>query len=232
MKLVHEGVRGATPKLKQYLDALDITNGDTVLKFSAEFAKFAILHHEHAAHEDKVIFREFERYFPDHAKEYLDDHEADRVFLADVEDRIKVLLDSNGEGAQDEAIAALDFLRNKIPPFLDHFAAHLDGEEANMNPIGRKHIPLAVQKALVKRVWDLTPAKSWAVIIPYVLENLPRLPMRTKFVKALLWGLGGERAQQVGGIIYQTCDAVMWEVLVEEVPEIIPRGVPGWRRYY
>jgi hypothetical protein len=58
------------------------------------------------------------------------------------------------------------------------------------------------------------------------------LPQRVRYLKAILWGLGGERAQMIGAIVYKNCDAVMWEVLVEEIPEIIPRGVCGWRRYY
>lgn len=223
------------PKMKRCVEQLDPANRDTVMELATEFEKFAVLHHEHAAHEDQVIFREFERFFPDHCKEWLDDHEEDRVFLAEVKQKLDVLVTFTGDaaaGSEAELKAAQDFLQTKLPPFFEHFAKHLLGEEENVNPIGRKHVPLAVQKALVTRVWDLTPAKNWAIIIPFVLENLPRLPQRTLFVKALLWGLGGERAQHVGAIIYKNCDAVMWEVLIENVPEIIPRGVPGWRRYY
>lgn len=166
----------------------------------------------------------------------MDDHEQDRVILADLQTKIDTLLAFAGkeEGAVSEAqaVAILQTLHDKIPPFVEHFREHLAGEEAHLNPIGRKHVPLAVQKKLVERLFDITPAKNWAVIIPYILENLPFLEQRKKYVKAMVWGLGGHRAQQIGYIIYQNCDAVMWEVLTQDIPEIIPRGVSGWRRYY
>ena len=236
MKLVHEGARGAMPKLTRCLNAMDTTSDARVADFIVEFDKFAILHHEHAEHEDSVVFREFERYFPDHARQWLDDHEQDRIFLADIRKKLVDLqaftAGADGAVGEEDAKAIVSELQSKIPPFLEHFHEHLAGEEANLNPIGRKHIPLAVQKQLVKRLWEVTPAKAWAVIIPYVLENLPFIPQRKRFVKALLWGLGSERAQMLGTIIYNNCDAVMWEVLTEDIKEIIPRGVRGWRRYY
>eukprot|EP00040_Diaphanoeca_grandis_P030427 m.179806 g.179806 ORF g.179806 m.179806 type:complete len:1009 (+) comp31989_c3_seq5:109-3135(+) len=239
MKLTHEGIRGAIPKLERCVAGLDLTKataGDAVLEFAVEFSKFSTLHHEHAAHEDEVVFKEFERYFPEHASEYLEDHEKDRVFLSDIQTKIDSLLAFvGGEDniiSNETAKALLDEFKQVVPPFVAHFREHLAGEEANLNPIGRKYIPLAVQKALVQRVWDVTPTKNWAVIMPYILENLPLLPQRSKYIKSLVWGLGAERAQMIGAIVYKNCDAVMWEVLVAEVPEIIPRGVPGWRRYY
>ena len=41
-----------------------------------------------------------------------------------------------------------------------------------------------------------------------------------------------ERAQQIGAIVYRNVDAVMWERLRGEVPEIVPRGAAGWQQYY
>ena len=41
-----------------------------------------------------------------------------------------------------------------------------------------------------------------------------------------------ERAQQIGAITYRNVDAVMWERLRTAVPEIIPRGAPGYKQYY
>lgn len=41
-----------------------------------------------------------------------------------------------------------------------------------------------------------------------------------------------ERSQQFGAILYRHVDAVMWERLRVQVPEIIPRGEHNWRRYY
>lgn len=42
---------------------------------------------------------------------------------------------------------------------------------------------------------------------------------------------GQERAQQIGAIVYRNVDAVTWERLRLELPEIIPRGARNWKRY-
>eukprot|EP00041_Stephanoeca_diplocostata_P019409 m.418837 g.418837 ORF g.418837 m.418837 type:complete len:1030 (-) comp21294_c1_seq7:310-3399(-) len=240
MKLTHEGVRGALPHMQRCLAKVDVTDKGSIQVFACEFAKFLTLHHEHANHEDLVAYKEFERFFPHHARQWLDDHEKDRVLLRDLEQKINTLLAfanstdgcDHGAVSESEATALVNELRDILGPFVEHFLVHLDGEEENLNPIGRKHIPLAIQRTLVQRVWEVTPIAAWTVIIPYMLENMPRIPQRKKYIRSLIWGLGPERAQQVGTIVYKNCDAVMWEVLAQDIPEIIPRGVPGWRRYY
>lgn len=41
-----------------------------------------------------------------------------------------------------------------------------------------------------------------------------------------------ERAQQIGAILYRNVDAVMWERLRASLPDIVPRGVSGYRKHY
>ena len=41
-----------------------------------------------------------------------------------------------------------------------------------------------------------------------------------------------ERAHELGHIIYRGVDSVLWAYLSSEVPEIIPRGLPGYKRIY
>lgn len=41
-----------------------------------------------------------------------------------------------------------------------------------------------------------------------------------------------ERAQEIGLIVYRGVDSVMWAFLAKEIPEMIPRGVKGFRRSY
>jgi hypothetical protein len=41
-----------------------------------------------------------------------------------------------------------------------------------------------------------------------------------------------ERAQQFGAIVYRNVKAVTWELLRTELPEIILRSAPNFRRYY
>lgn len=41
-----------------------------------------------------------------------------------------------------------------------------------------------------------------------------------------------ERAQLIGRYLALGVDAPLWERLAQAVPEIIPRGARGWRKYY
>lgn len=41
-----------------------------------------------------------------------------------------------------------------------------------------------------------------------------------------------ERIQQVGGMVYDGVSPVMWQRLTKFVPEMIPRNVFGWSRYW
>jgi hypothetical protein len=92
-------------------------------------------------------------------------------------------------------------------------------------------VPLALMKEVSRRVWEITPANRWEVIVPYMVNNLPRHEQRVRYLKVLTWAMP-ERAQQIGSIVYRNVDAVMWERLRIEMPEIIPRGAPNWQRYY
>lgn len=270
MKLTHEAFRGNMDRLRSLLDTIDLkdksTQGESNLGlFAAHFNRFCIVHAEHAKHEDEVIFKIFNDYFNAHAKAYNDDHAEDHVKMEQWRGFTNKLLDShlNDEVRQD----ALDLLKKELHPFFDHFLEHLKGEEENLQPIGRKHIPLELQKQISREVFRITSAENWEIIIPYIVNNVPRHPQRVRYlkvnmivvcssnplidcvtnsylnlwlilrlslkflIKVLLWSMP-ERAQQIGAIVYRNVDAVMWERLRIDLPEMIPRGAPGWRRYY
>jgi tellurite resistance protein TehA-like permease len=234
MKLTHEAFRGNLTTLRHYISVIDVTDDsakgkDNLALFAAHFNRFCILHEEHAKHEDQVIFKTFNDFFPQHARKYNDDHAEDHKKLKIWGDLANKLLDTNE--TVEERRGALAELQSVLPVFFEHFEEHLRGEEDNLNPIGRKYLPLAIMKDISRQVWDITPANKWEIIVPFIITNLPRQPMRVKYLKVLCWSMP-ERAQQIGAIVYRNVDAVMWERLRIEVPEIIPRGAPGWKRYY
>jgi tellurite resistance protein TehA-like permease len=234
MKLTHEAFRGNMSTMRGVLANLDLTNDTEEMKqnlsmFAVHLNRFSILHEEHSKHEDEVIFKVFNDWFHEHAKQFNDDHEEFHVVMDDVEKNANIILDSSLPVAQRQQ--SLDVLNKILPPFFASFEEHLKGEEDNLQPIGKKYLPLAVQKEISRKVWEITSADRWEIIIPYVVLNLPRHMQRVRYLKVLLWSLP-ERAQQVGAIVYRNVDAVMWERLREDVPEMIPRGESGWWRYY
>ena len=68
-------------------------------------------------------------------------------------------------------------------------------------------------------------------MLPWVLNSLPMLHQRVRFLKTLLWAMP-ERAQHVGVLVALGVDEVQWVRITNELPEIIPRGAQGWERYY
>lgn len=232
MKLTHEAFRGNMSTMRETLDNLDLNSKEmqeNLRMFAVHLNRFSILHEEHSRHEDDIIFKEFNNWFHEHARKYNDDHTEFHVTMADAEKNANILLDESAPEATRKE--ALETLRKILPPFFEHFEEHLKGEEDNLNPIGKKHLPIAIQKDISRRVWEITSADRWEIIIPYIIENLPRHPQRIRYLKVLLWSMP-ERAHQIGAILYRNVDAVMWERLRDEVPEIVPRGESGYWRYY
>ena len=122
-------------------------------------------------------------------------------------------------------------LQEDFKEFFGHFLEHIHGEEDDLQPIGRKYMPLELQKQMARECFKLTPAENWEIILPYLVNNMPRHQQRVRYLKSLCWSMP-ERTQQIGAIVYRNTDAVMWERLRVEIPEIIPRGETNWRRYY
>eukprot|EP01061_Rhynchopus_euleeides_P047307 TRINITY_DN9431_c0_g2_i2.p1 TRINITY_DN9431_c0_g2~~TRINITY_DN9431_c0_g2_i2.p1 ORF type:complete len:1044 (+),score=348.59 TRINITY_DN9431_c0_g2_i2:364-3132(+) len=67
------------------------------------------------------------------------------------------------------------------------------------------------------------------VALPFILFWLPMPIQKTRFARTLAWAVP-EHAQQVGEMFYRGIPDTMWAVLATDVPEIIPRGLPGWVR--
>ena len=234
MKLTHEAFRGNMATMRECLANLDLDDNcqeteDSLNLFAAHLNRFSILHDEHSKHEEEIIFKAFNDWFHDHAKKYNDDHGVYHKTFATVVPNANMLL--NRRQPKEVRQRALKALQRILPPFFDDFEEHLKGEEDNLVCIGRKYLPLELQKQSSRKVWEVTPADRWEIIIPFIINNLPRHPQRVKYLKILMWSLP-ERAQQIGMIVYRNVDAVMWERLRVQVPEMIPRGAPNYRRYY
>eukprot|EP01065_Artemidia_motanka_P008805 TRINITY_DN14457_c2_g1_i2.p1 TRINITY_DN14457_c2_g1~~TRINITY_DN14457_c2_g1_i2.p1 ORF type:complete len:1059 (+),score=258.08 TRINITY_DN14457_c2_g1_i2:107-3178(+) len=75
----------------------------------------------------------------------------------------------------------------------------------------------------------LDKQQVWRVVLPFVIRNLPEPVMRTRFVRCLVWAVP-ERAQCMGDMIYRGVQDHEWSAVAADVPEIIPRGLPGWTR--
>ncbi len=114
---------------------------------------------------------------------------------------------------------------------MGEFKAHLLFEEEHLQPILRKYVPFDLQKDIMQRVWVATPYNLWGVFIPWVLNNQYRVKQRTIFLKTLTWAMPG-RCQMIGLLASRGVTDTIWAQITQELPELIPRGLPGWRRQF
>lgn len=231
MKCTHAGIRGAILKLRASLEQLNLLDksNQSLHKFATLFAQFRMVHEEHSRHENQVIFKTFSEYFPSHYEKYTQEHVDDEAKLARWSSMVDTLLDPNANDSEKDT--AYEHLTYNLAEFLDHQLVHMQGEEDHLQPIGKKYVPLSLQKQMVQECYQITSSSRWEVMLPYIINNCPRHAQRIRYLKCLCWAMP-ERSQQIGAIVYRHVDAVMWERLRVELPEIIPRGEHGWRRYY
>jgi hemerythrin-like domain-containing protein len=230
-KYVVTAFRFATPKLKLMLNSLNAdSNPIAVADFMNELNSFFVMYSEHGNHEDNILFPTLRRFHPNLNPSMDEEHAHEHAVVAKITHAMQKWKDGNkSDGA---AIAALlQVLKAELPEFLDHLDLHTRNEESTITVVARKYLTLASQKDVANRVWDLTPIDNWYTIFPYVMENLPIPMWKVRYVKTFVWA-NPDRAQEIGLICYRTLRSVDWAFLSKEIPEIIPRGVPGWKRIY
>ncbi len=170
----------------------------------------------------KAIFKTYNDYIPDVCKQFSDDHEEQHGLIHRIDDAVK---------AATKGAAAAGGLVSLIEEYATVFEKHLRGEEDHAQGMPRKYLPIEVHKQILRACWEMTPAETWRDYIPFVLNNLPMLQQRVRFIKTFLWAMP-ERGQHIGIMVALGVDEVQWARITAELPEIIPRGAQGWERYY
>lgn len=244
MKLTHEALRVGIPKINTILNGMDpnTINPVAIDNLLTELDGFFTTYAEHGRHEDDVLFPKVRRYFPNLNPKMNEEHEYEHRVLDEMLNEIQnyrqVHASSSEEGkievgddSTDAAKLLLNFLRTTFPGFGDHLQAHLRNEENTVTVAMRKYVPIDYQREITKEVFDMTSGKAWSVVMPWVIEHLPVPAWKARYVKTFVWA-NPMRAQEIGLILYPRIDSVTWAFLSREIPEIIPRGLSGYKRYY
>ena len=114
--------------------------------------------------------------------------------------------------------------------FADLCRSTFDQVEDHIRPVMRRYVAGPQQVKIMKDCWDDAPVHGWWEAIPAVVQNLPMQGQRTTFLRAFLWAMP-ERCQQIGTIVALGTDPVTWYRIKHQMPEIIPRGESGWKKY-
>jgi tellurite resistance protein TehA-like permease len=251
MLMTHEAFRAAIPKLGAMVEKLDPSGSTGVKGFADMFIGLANAYEVHSMHEEKVIMPYLDRYFPgvgqnraheEHETEHRTIHSLVRVTSALLADgTVPVARDSNGSGLVIDLVNGIDtrvpsdqliaYIQTTFPKLGEAMLAHLANEEATFTQIVAKHLPQADQSRLNEDCWEQTENSKLACYLCWVVNNLPIPTWRQTFLRSW-YGTFPERAQLIGLIIYRGVQNWMWALLVDDIPEIIPRGLPGWRPYH
>lgn len=218
----------ATPRLKKLLASLKPdSNPVAVADFVNDLEGFFVMYSEHGNHEDNILFPLLRRFHPGLNPSMDEEHEYEHACVT----KMIEAMEQWKNGDKSSAGPMLQLLQAELPAFLDHLDHHTRNEESTITVVARKYLTLERQKEIANKVWDITPTEHWYQIIPYIMTNLPAPMWKVRYVKTFIWA-SPDRAQELGLICYRTLPSVDWAFLAKEVPEIIPRGVPGWKRVY
>eukprot|EP00241_Pyramimonas_parkeae_P004658 CAMPEP_0114246674 /NCGR_PEP_ID=MMETSP0058-20121206/12600_1 /TAXON_ID=36894 /ORGANISM="Pyramimonas parkeae, CCMP726" /LENGTH=909 /DNA_ID=CAMNT_0001359899 /DNA_START=188 /DNA_END=2917 /DNA_ORIENTATION=- len=225
MRLTHEAFRDIMPQLISSLDEIVGSSGASANHFVRLWGEFVRLHDVHSVHEDTIIFPMAATYFPGCADTSHDEHKKGHSVM----DKISALV-LDLQVSQPPAVV-VDQLKSLVGNLCTEMEEHLQGEEAHIQPIIRKYLPLAIHKEIVRRVFKETDTAKLYDYIPLVLNHLPHQQQRERFVRTWLWAMP-ESAQHVGLMVSLGVSPVMWYQLSQEIPDIVPRGAKGWKRFF
>jgi tellurite resistance protein TehA-like permease/glutaredoxin len=242
MKLTHEAMRMGVPKINTILVAVDGSNPVAVDNLIMEMENFFATYVEHGRHEDLIIFPAVRRYFPGLNPSMSEEHEFEHLGLERMRAEIKkyreVTTNKGGDNtspSNSSPVAAatdmLTALREQFPAWGDHLLHHMRNEENTVTVVVRKYIPLDYQIQMSAQVYDVTSGEAWRVVMPYVVNHLPAPTWKVRYIRTFIWA-NPMRAQEIGLILYPNLDTVTWTFLAREIPEMIPRGLSGFDRYY
>ena len=113
--------------------------------------------------------------------------------------------------------AAYDFTKNTTlnPCAYEH---DVPRSEIMSFPPKFPHADMPIEKQHVLRV-----------CLPFIVRWLPMQPQKARFLKSLAWAIP-EQAQLIGDMVYRGVPDSLWAMIALDVPEVIPRGLPGWVR--
>ncbi|CAD7704182.1 unnamed protein product, partial [Ostreobium quekettii] len=230
MKITHHAFREFIPRLVAAGAAMEAEEDQqhTVEAFEKLWNDFSRMHAIHSRHEEDVIFPEMGRWFPHVADHWDQDHEeGHREFhrLQKLVDELK-LADEVASRA-----AKIGELRDSVKAITDSFLVHIQGEEDHLQPVAKRYFTMSTHTGIVRKVWNVTTGEELYFFFAWVVNWLPHFAMRVRFIKTFIWAMP-EHAQLIGTMVALGVDPVQWKRLTDELPEIIPRGAPGWKRYF
>lgn len=229
MKFQHELFYHAIPVLGRTLQGLAPAHLSALEQFCHELEGLLTTFVQHGRLADDLMFVANRRFFPNLNPAMDAAHHFEHVLADEMLAAVRAFRAAPRSAAQGEALLAV--LRRVYPAWGAHVVEHSRDEEATVLVSSRKYVPLETMTRLAAAAYASTPVEEMNVVLPFVVKHLPHPEWKVRYVRCYLWG-NPAVAQEIGLCLYRHCDDVLWAFLSERMPEIIPRGLPGYRKLY
>ena len=218
LPLAQESMRAMLRKIKVTAEHLadHPDNARLLATLRSQWKQFAAVNEFYGGLKKNTCFPQISTYFPGHANTALRMNDE----LLKAQHKITELV---------EMVEVVE-MADAISAFVEQANSTYDYVEDNIKPVVRRYVSGPVQRKIMSDCWDDAEPAGWWQALPAIVQNLPMHAQRVTFVRAFIWAMP-ERCQQFGTIISLGVDPVVWERLKHSVPEIIPRGEDGWKRF-
>lgn len=223
LPLAQDAMRELVGRCEAAAGALAATPGNTRLlgALRASWRQITDINTFYATIKRDICFPQIGTFFPGHADAAL----AANAALLEAQARVGAAIDGNGGKVADPGALAAE-----VAGFGALLRSTFDHVEDHIKPVVRRYLPGPVQKKIMLDCWDDAPAEGWWVALPAVVAALPMQSQRLTYLRAFLWAMP-ERAQQIGTMVALGVDPVTWYRLRHQMPELIPRGEAGFKKF-
>ena len=223
LPLAQESMRAMLAKISVTAEHLaeHPENARLLKTLKTQWATFAGVNEFYCGLKSRTCFPQIATYFPGHPGTAM--RLNDELLAA--QNKVTAMIDAAKTTATGDSLLA-----DTIAAFVKQADSTFDYVEDNIKPIVRRYMSGPVQVKTMKDCWDDADPAGWWQALPAIVQSLPMHGQRVTFVRAFVWAMP-ERCQQIGTMVSLGVDPVVWERLKHSVPEIIPRGDHGWKRF-
>lgn len=221
LPLAQEAMRELLHRIVNTADGLaeDPFNSRMVASLKSNWSTFTTVNTFYFTIKRDICFPQIGDFFPGHQAQALANH----IKMIEEQENVDKIV---ADGPKGDPAA----FKKAISDFSDLCRSTYDHLEDHIRPVVRRYIPGPVQKKIMNDCWDDAPREGWWATIGPVVQNLPMQAQRLTYIRAFLWAMP-ERCQQLGVMVALGTDPVTWYRIKHQLPEIIPRGEAGWKKF-
>lgn len=210
---IHKALRSIIYNAASNLQSADFADTNEVNNLLTSLKQHLELLHEHAVHEDNIIFPEIQNNEPDMINELNEEHKTLEKKL----NKLKSLIDKIDQATnnEDRLLLGVD-LNNLFNDFAASYLAHMNHEEVTVLEASLKYLTDEELVAIRTRIQTKIPSEKYKIWLYWMLKSLNK--------SELIGLLGGMKAsappqvfENVVGVAESVLENCKWIKIKEEI---------------